>query len=425
MSELTHKNHFKFGYKDDKWYAKYGRCEREPYDFRRECVETAKLIGRSTDLPIYVLLSGGVDSEVVARSFMEAKVPFSCVIAKYNNDINKYDIDYAFDFVKKYNIPYYIFHLDVVDFWEEYLDTYALKTDCTSPQLPVIMWLSDQVVGYIIIGSGECYMFKNEHDEFELWEKEKIASWYRHYINTNKHGAPGFFQYTPELMLSFINDPIIQKTTDVSTYYVKSKVCYKHWPDIVERTIYTGFEKLEDLDYQKYRARLENKLTKGKSIIKTNINDLRNNLSPIKCKEITFDELMIYHRYYELENMTLKRSPFDDVVNDRHCFAAEVNNVYAGFTVFDVFTDLSKIYMHGAYTFKDFRNTGINNALWKYKIKIIKNNYADHTEIVCINPDWIRDAKNQEEMLYRKGFKHTSNRPDGAAVLTARLGNLK
>ena len=92
MKTLTYKNHFKFGYnsdwynlrqsEEDIWHIKYGRCERDPLDFRSECVNAAKLIRESTNLPIYVCFSGGVDSEIVVRSFMEANITTTCLAGK-------------------------------------------------------------------------------------------------------------------------------------------------------------------------------------------------------------------------------------------------------------------------------------------------------------------------------------------------------
>ena len=82
--ELSQNNHFKFGYNGawfnersedrDQWIVSYGRCSREPEDWRSECLETARLIQSSTSKPINVLFSGGIDSEVVLQSFMFAGI---------------------------------------------------------------------------------------------------------------------------------------------------------------------------------------------------------------------------------------------------------------------------------------------------------------------------------------------------------------
>jgi len=437
MKSLTYKNHFKFGYNgkyfnfrkspDDIWNVKYGRCGRYPFDFRTECVNAAKLIKESTDLPIYVLLSGGIDSEIVARSFIEANIPITCIIARFDGLLNEYDVGHAFKFCTRYDIPYEVYDVNIIDFWKNDLMKYAIKTNCISPQLPVIMWLSDQVNGHVVLGSGECYISKNEKSIWELWEKEKIASWYRHFLVSDKEGTPGFFQYTPELILSFITDQVISDMINLnhesSSYYEKNKIYDKYWVNLTKRSIYTGFEKYKEMDYTLCRPYLEKKFKGSDGIVKTPIKELIYNLSPIECKKISLDEIMKYHKLYEEEKMTLKRSPYDNVTESKNYYAAYINDELVGLTALDVFINKTGAYAHGSYTFPKFRGQGVIRALWNRKMEDIAK-YPDIL-IHTIQPDWLPGATTQTEMLIRKGFKHTSDRPDGATVLTCKFKELK
>ena len=82
--QLTHRNHFKFGYNqhwfadrrtpDDNWCVAYGRCQRSIKDWRSECIATARLIRDDNDHDLWVLFSGGIDSEVVLQSFLFAGI---------------------------------------------------------------------------------------------------------------------------------------------------------------------------------------------------------------------------------------------------------------------------------------------------------------------------------------------------------------
>lgn len=436
MAKYTNRNHFKFGYNgqyfnlrkfpEDMWNVKYGRCERNPENFRDECINSAKLIYEATEKNIYVLMSGGLDSEIVARSFYEAKVPFTAVIGRYNNNKNDHDISYAIKFCKAFDVPYNIIDVDVEKFWKEKLLEYAEKTRCVSPQLPVIMYLIDQINGHAVLGSAESYLTRDGY-EWYLWEKEKIASWYRHFLINKKEGTPGFFQYTPELMLSYITDDIITNIFEdsrfSSTYYIKANVYLKYWKRIENRSIYTGFEKYKYLDYNIYRPILEEKFGDSNQIVKTEYYDLITILSPVKCCQIPKRVIMLYHHYYEKENMSLRHTPFKDITEKSRYYAAYINGMLAGFTAMDFFKDNKGVYVHGAYTLPEFRGTGINRALWNYKMKEIEQ-YPELT-IYSINPEWLPHAKAQKEMLIRKGFKHTDNRPDGAPVLTCKVKELK
>src|SRR6202034_2708172 len=82
--QLSHKNHFRFGYNgrwfverrtpEDEWCVAYGRCERPVLHWRAECIATSRLIRHSTNYDLWVLFSGGIDSEVVLQSFLFAGI---------------------------------------------------------------------------------------------------------------------------------------------------------------------------------------------------------------------------------------------------------------------------------------------------------------------------------------------------------------
>lgn len=278
---LTHRNHFEFGYERDRifvpyvarksstdlWTVKYGRSQRMPMSFRSECCETARTIRRNTDLPIVVLFSGGADSEVALRAFVESGVEVSAAILRFADDLNVHDYAWAVMICETLRVPYRFYDLNLRDFWNSEALQYARDTQCVSPQLLSTMWLVDQIDGYPVLGSGEHYIAKRSpsnpsqaSDEYprthwDLIEKEKIAAWYRHFLVRGRDGCPGFFQYTPELMLSWLVDPmgldlwndrILGKLDSMST---KLRFYKQHF-DIKDRPKYSGFEKLTEADLQ-------------------------------------------------------------------------------------------------------------------------------------------------------------------------------
>lgn len=303
---LSHKNHFEFGYNgrafvnrgadSDQWYVKYGRCERQPLNFHEECMRTASVIRNNTNQPLVVLFSGGVDSEVALRSFVDAGIDVSVAILRFKNDLNVHDISWAIIICEQLKVPYKIHDLDLLNFWKSEADSYANATYCVSPQLLTTMWLVDQIQGYPVLGSGECLLVKERpddyvpgvspylHSDWHLWEKEKIAAWYRHFIVRNREGCPGFFQYTPELIYSYIKDPFVQDLVNcrivgkLSTESSKLKIYQQHF-QLLNRPKYTGFEKVQAQDAE-YRARLLQRFPAANQVIHTRIQDLENMLKP-------------------------------------------------------------------------------------------------------------------------------------------------
>jgi hypothetical protein len=267
-------------------------------DWRAECIETARLIGRATQDKIWVMFSGGIDSEVVLQSFLFAGVPVQAGITCFRNDLNRQDVRYAVKFCETHQVPYKLLHVDIEHFFESgQALSYADRTKCIHPVLLHTMWAMDQVDGYPVLGSGECYLVREPAPttsgklgkgapEFlwSMYEKERIASWYRHLMAQNRPGCAGFFQYTPEIMLAYLRDPtMVELCNDriagqTDTMKLKAQIYRKHFL-LEPRKKYTGFENVDHLDVQ-LRPELERRWKMYDGIIKTPYAELCAALAP-------------------------------------------------------------------------------------------------------------------------------------------------
>ena len=275
MYPLTHNNHFKFGYDhewfrfrqspDEQWMASYGACQRPVGDFRDECYATARLIRDSFTGPLTVMFSGGADSEIVLRSFHDQGIPTKVAICQFANNLNIHDVSYAVVCCQQLDIPFDLIPLDIAKFLDGAFWPYAEATQSRSPELCSTMWLADQVDGVPVMGSGECYLVKRikatyvdgespyETTPWDMYERELIAGWYRHFMRPGheRQAVPGFFQYTPEVMLSFLKDDrvvdlahdrIIGKRSTITS---KLGIYQKYFP-LADRKKFSGYEKVTD-----------------------------------------------------------------------------------------------------------------------------------------------------------------------------------
>lgn len=303
----TENNHFKFGYDnedafagrksaDQKWWIRYGKSKYQPKSFYDECLVAAKKIKASTNKKITVLFSGGVDSEVVVRSFREAHIECEVAILRFKNDLNVHDISYAVMICEKLNMKYKLYDLDIETFWKTTGLAIAKKIKCPSPQLVTTMHLCDQIGGLPVIASGECLLIKNVPADYvpgkseylsstwSMWEKEKIAGFYRHFIENNSEGIPAFFQYTPELIYSYLVDPFVSKLVNdqihgkLTTESSKFKI-YKQYFDLIERPKYSGFEKILDME-EMYRMQYREVIGHYNDVVKTEYKDLLKQVGP-------------------------------------------------------------------------------------------------------------------------------------------------
>lgn len=86
-----------------------------------------------------VYLSGGMDSHLLAYSFLEANKKFTPIIFEYVTDTgevtNFNDIKYAFEFCKKYGLIPEIHQLNITELWAgEHFSRLAIEMQINSPQ---------------------------------------------------------------------------------------------------------------------------------------------------------------------------------------------------------------------------------------------------------------------------------------------------
>jgi hypothetical protein len=76
---------------------------------KRCAISAAKL---ANGRPIYILYSGGIDSEVQCLGFMDAGIPFTAITCRFTNFPNDHDTVYADRFCQQFNLPQEYIYLD-------------------------------------------------------------------------------------------------------------------------------------------------------------------------------------------------------------------------------------------------------------------------------------------------------------------------
>jgi hypothetical protein len=119
---------------------------------------------------------------------------------------------------------------------------------------------------------------------WEMLEKERIASWYRHLMHRDRTGCAGFFQFNPENMLAFLRDPALATLcTDrgppaESTSPVKAAIYRRHFL-LEPRPKYHGFENVLYLD-DALRPELERRFAEHNAVAYTGYAQLLRDLAP-------------------------------------------------------------------------------------------------------------------------------------------------
>lgn len=302
------------------WFVEFDRAKRLPGSFKEECLRVANEIPGSDPV---ILLSGGKDSEVVARSFMEIGRKFRCVILQYSYD-NDFEMEWAIKFCKEYNIPFEVKYINVDEYYtDQFLYDLHRLFDRTGEYANWI-WMIDNIAGDLIGGNGividHCFrgtnMFeaKSAGNDLKFGDyvypsqmvdrtgtpndwwfgvSEQVGDSWENWINvTGRKGTSKFFGFDAEIFLSQLLDPYFQDVInnrildwpdkgEGGSY--KNTFYRRHFPELKERPKYTGFEAVLNSQTRKeFLEKNKDKILQDENIIqyRWKINDLIGKLLP-------------------------------------------------------------------------------------------------------------------------------------------------
>jgi len=224
-------------------------------NFLEECKQVALEIESKKQGKIYLMYSGGVDSEFVLNVFLMLGIEVTPVIIKLNPNYNTHDVTYAFNFCESKNLKPLIIDVDfdyfvktglIVDIAQQYkLATY---------QIPSTLNALKSLDGTIVMGSHSVpHIAKKESNS--IWyvdEYEPIWCCLEYFRKNNLYGCPFFLAYTAEQYLAYMQSPIM---TDLANNKIPGKLGSNSskWRilnslapfDMEQRPKFTGFENIE------------------------------------------------------------------------------------------------------------------------------------------------------------------------------------
>lgn len=281
-------NYMKSSGSGESWHVDISPATRHVETYFKETVKTLEYVYANKDGKMYVLYSGGMDSEYVCEVLLHLKMDFTPVIVdiKYN----QHDTTRALDFCLKKNIKPIIIDIDYDKFVEsgEIIEI-ANNMRCCSHRMPATMKAMLELDGFILLGNDPPYMRKN-NGVWQLEEEEVIHSILNFYKHYNIRGCPFVLSYTPEMMLSFLSDPTMRDlasgrkyTGRLGTNSTKVNVFNNNGGvfHIENRTKYTGYERVDEsvlMNYTNIKL-MESYREKWNGCFKVNYDVIINQLS--------------------------------------------------------------------------------------------------------------------------------------------------
>jgi hypothetical protein len=241
---------------DKKLELNFKPITRALENWPQEINNTIKIIRKSTKKPLYLCMSGGIDSEVIALKLIENNIKFTALIVRFKNNYNYHDIMVAQEFCKKYHIDNHTVYLDMEEFCSNKIDRYiaeGYKAVRIFRYLQLFMLETiEHLGGCGIIGSGE-QVYCNVDGVLCLnrdFGHMMSLEWCK---NNNTLHYPYFFEQNPELFASYMKEELIDFLLQKPEYFInhidnmsteKILIYHKYWPTMDRRFKFHGFENI-------------------------------------------------------------------------------------------------------------------------------------------------------------------------------------
>lgn len=227
--------------------------------FKEEIVRaSASILDHYPGMKPSILFSGGADSEIVLRSFLDLKVKPNVYIFRYENDYNIYDVSYAVTICSMLGVDYKIIDFNLAKFYETDAERLSELAQIDRPRaLPYCKFI-DLIDELPILGSSDLSITRlNESYEepgdwvVRCWEHD--TAWSKFVRTLNKPAVGEWFKWTPSLVYSYTQTEWC-KSLVADKFYGKCGVnstklrgYQEAYSDMIKRVKQTGFEKTDHI----------------------------------------------------------------------------------------------------------------------------------------------------------------------------------
>jgi hypothetical protein len=243
------------------WGIQIHTSQTEPSDFFTESKRAAEIIWSAKQGTVYVMYSGGVDSEYTLKLFHSLGMSVIPVIIKLNPSYNEHDIKYAIDFCEAHGLTPLIIDID----FDEFVRSGKIIDIAESVQLCVYqyaatLYATANIDGTVICSTGEpSVRLDSNAKQWSVIFDEYNYVFFNYWQTHGVIGTPFFTTYTPEMMFSFISDP---RVNDLVNFRVPGKQGHQSSKWLIynrhsgfnhrERPKYHGYENIEHSEIGKH-----------------------------------------------------------------------------------------------------------------------------------------------------------------------------
>lgn len=254
--------------------------------FKEEMLTAARsTMDHYSGLKPCVYFSGGLDSELVLRSYLDIGADPIVNIFRFENHINEYDVSYAIVICETLGVKYNIIDFNVKKFFENDAESISDIAQIDRPRgLPQLQFL-DYTEGFAVLGIGDPRWTRSVKDNtpWILLDQEHDTGWDKYILHKGMPAIAQWFKWTPELVLAYtetqwfkdlvLNNKWSGREGVTSTKLIGYREAY---PDLLERTKKTGMEPIDSLinEFEEFLKKKYNGLP-YRQVVPRTIDELR------------------------------------------------------------------------------------------------------------------------------------------------------
>jgi hypothetical protein len=257
-----------------KFNINYNKFGNEIYDLKIELDRAAaSTLDHYPGLRPCVFFSGGVDSELILRAYINIGANPNVFIIRYENDLNIYDVSYAITICNLLDVKYNLIDFNLEKFYENDAESISDQAQIDIPKMLPHLKFTDCADGVAIVGHyGSAWTrLDKDYSEKSKWVLRNFE-WgigsNKYNILHNRAAIHQWWHWTPGLILSYtklkwfnqlINDNFDGKLGFNSTKLLGFQEVY---PDLLPRKKYIGFEKIPEVitEFENYLSKKNNGL---------------------------------------------------------------------------------------------------------------------------------------------------------------------
>ena len=275
--------------RDEPFWVRFSKCQSSLSNWKEEIRGAAIDIANKSRRPMWVCLSGGIDSELVCQTFLELGIPFTVLTLAFDDGANAHDIKYAVEWCKENRINQKIVSFNLEKFASRipYLLDQGFLADHFFRYYQIhLLELVEEMGGFAVLGGGEQLYelngmspsFENVSLNFDVGFTAALE-WCQQHRTCHE---PYFFFSSPGIVASWLRVPLIDfclRHPDVfvhpkNKYLIKVLGMRIFFPRQKPRPKYNGFENVEHVRHRVQRE-LRERLGAKNSTYRLKVNELR------------------------------------------------------------------------------------------------------------------------------------------------------